>query len=95
MVVVMQSHAAILPKQADEITDPRSRLVLLCHSAGASYTEIERMCGLARGAISNYVGGRSYAYPRIREAVTTYLAVALDVDEAELHAYLFPDEDTS
>jgi transcriptional regulator with XRE-family HTH domain len=89
----MQSHVEIFPKQVDEISDPRGRLVLLCHQAGVSYTAIEQMCGLARGAISNYVGGRSYAYPRLRDAVATYRAVALDVDEAELHAYLF--EDTS
>jgi hypothetical protein len=95
IVVFMQSHVEIFPKQADEISDPRSRLVLLCHQAGVSYTAIEQMCGLARGAISNYAGGRSYAYPRLKEAVSTYLAVALDVDEAELRDYLFPYEDTS
>jgi len=60
--------------------------------AGASFSEIERAQGLGRGVISSYVGGRSYAYPRLREAVVEYLSVALDVNEDELRAYLFEPE---
>ena len=79
-----------LPERTDALADPRERLVLLIRRAGVSYSEVERAQGLGRGVISSYLGGRSYAYPRLREAVVEYLAQMLELEEMELRAYLFP-----
>jgi len=63
--------------------------------AGVNYSEIERACGLGRGVISSYVGGRSYAYPRLRALTADYLAIALGADGFEVYEYLWPDNGSS
>jgi hypothetical protein len=83
--------ASIIANRVDTAVEPPARLVLLCRMAGVNYSEIERACGLGRGVISSYVGGRAYAYPRLKEAVADYLAIALGADGMDVYEYLFPD----
>jgi hypothetical protein len=74
---------------APEVADPGLRLLLLTKVAGVTYTQIERETGLAERSISAYVGGRSYAFPKLKRCVSEYLAQALDADVPDVRQYLF------
>ena len=68
------------------------RVPLLFRAADLHFAEIERQNGLGRGSISAYVNGRTYAYPRLRDAIVTGIASALDEPEDDVRAVLFPAE---
>jgi hypothetical protein len=68
------------------------RLVLLYRMAATNRAEIERDGGVARGAVSNYEGGRVYLYPKLRRAIVGHLAERLQAAEADVDAYLFGDD---
>ena len=40
--------------------------------------------------MQRYAGGRLYPFPRLQDAVTSFLASALDLEEAPVAAFLFP-----
>jgi hypothetical protein len=67
----------------------RARLPFLCRVAGSSFAAIERGEGLARGSVSAYSGGRTYLYPRLRQAIVKHLSDRLDIDGEALASYLF------
>jgi hypothetical protein len=90
----MQTHddiRAIVAGSQD--IPPELRPLLLCRAASLSYSAIEREQGLTRGSISSYVGGRQYAFPKLRDAVTAHLAQATGRNDAELRQFLFPDHE--
>src|SRR6266498_1501384 len=92
-----RSHDVIRQVAPDRLpgVEHRARLPLLCRLAKTTFTAIEREAGLARGAVSNWNGGRTYAYPRLQEAVVSHLAPLLGRDAEELRDYLFGDPQDS
>jgi hypothetical protein len=72
--------------------DQELRLPLLCRMAKTTFAAIERDGGAGRGSISSANGGRSYFYPRLREAIVAHLAERLASDPEEIRAYLFDPE---
>jgi hypothetical protein len=95
----MKLHDDIEPADQDGAVFPEvehsARLTLLCRLAHTTFTAIEREAALARGSISGWNGRRTYAYPRLQQAVISHLAPRLDVNPAQLRRYLFDPQESA
>jgi hypothetical protein len=65
-------------------------LTLIRQGLQFTAAEIERAEGLPRGVVSSVEGGRVYAYPRFRHAVTNFFARETGEPFEEMHERLFP-----
>jgi hypothetical protein len=87
----MRPHIASAASFPATVPQPY-RLFLLCRMAATTGAAIERNGRVARGAVSNYEGGRVYLYPKLRRAIVGHLAERLQAAEADVDAYLFGDD---
>jgi len=89
----MQSRRAFIGILAAAADVPvRLRVALVVRGVGLTFAEIERRRGLTRGTISAYVGGRQYAYPKLRKALVAEVAAAAGEDPDAVRGCLFPLE---